>query len=92
MSSPKGYPLEIRTRGQSSNFNDPGSRGPAIVAVCYVSMSLMWPIFLSRLYSKVFILRNFGLDDGKPNPFLTFCLLTYYHSFCHTSRSKSHFF
>lgn len=91
MSSPKDYPVEIPPPGQSSNFNDPKSRGPATAAVCYIFVSLMWPILFSRLYSKVFILRKFGWDDGKPNPQLTFCLLICDNSVCYTSRSISHF-
>lgn len=63
MSSAKDAPLAIPPPGQSSNFNDLGSRGPAVVVVCCIFMSLMWPIFLSRIYSKLFILRSFGWDD-----------------------------
>ena len=42
----------------------------------------MWPIFLSRIYSKVWIIRVFGWDDGKLS---TLCLdtLTYHGSFFH---------
>ena len=91
MSSIKDFPLGPPPPGQLSNFKDPETRGPAIVAVCYVSLALMWPIFLSRLYTKVFILRQFGWDDGKFSPPLTFCLLTCDDSFCHPCRSMSHF-
>ena len=90
MSSAQDYPLESPPPGKSSNFNDPESRGPAVAAVCYLFLSVMWPIFLSRLYSKIFILRDFGWDDGKPNHPLSLCLLTYNHSFCHPSRSIFH--
>ena len=53
-------------------------------------MSLMWPIFLSRIYSKIFILREFSWDNGKPNLPLTLCLLIYNNSVCHPSRSIFH--
>ena len=57
MSSSEDYPLHPAPPGQSSNFSNPASRGPAIVALCYIFISLMWPICLLRLYSKVCILR-----------------------------------
>ena len=65
MSSLEDLPLQPPPPGQISNFIDPSSRGPAIVAVCYVFIALLWPIFLLRLYSKVFVIRKFWWDDGK---------------------------
>ena len=68
MSSPEDYPVGPPPPGQLSNFKDPESRGPAVAAVCYMFISIMWPICFLRLYSKVWILRKPGWDDGKPNP------------------------
>ena len=67
MSSLENLPLEPPPPGQISNFKDPETRGPAVLVVCYILMSLMWPIFLSRLYTKIVILRTFGWEDGKPD-------------------------
>ena len=50
---------------QVSNFVNPVSRGPAIIGVCSTFIALMWPIFLLRIYSKIWVTRNFGWDDGK---------------------------
>ena len=72
MASLEDLPLLPPPQGQSSNFDNPETRGPAIVAVCSVFLSLMWPIFLLRLYSKLRIVRAPGWDDGKPDfPCLT---------------------
>lgn len=76
MSSLQDYPLQPPPHGTLSNFKDPESRGPAITAVCYTFIALMWPLFLLRLYSKAWVLRKFGWDDGRPNLVIT-CLLTY---------------
>ena len=48
----------------------------------------MWPIFLLRIYSKIWIIRVFGWDDGKLS---TLCLdtLTYHGSFFHHRRGDS---
>ena len=70
MSSPEDYPVQPPPPGQLSNFKDPESRGPAVATVCYLFISVMWPICFLRLYSKVWILRKPGWDDGKPNPLL----------------------
>ncbi|KAK0516326.1 hypothetical protein JMJ35_000929 [Cladonia borealis] len=64
MSSVEDYPLEPPPHGQISNFKDPKSLGPAAVVLCSVFLSLMWPIFLLRIYSKIWIIRGFGWDDA----------------------------
>lgn len=46
--------------GQLSNFDNPESRGLAIVAVCSVSIGLMWPVFLLRANLRFCVNRTFG--------------------------------
>ena len=65
MASLDDYPLQPPPSGQTSNFIDPESRGPVIVAVCCAVVSLMWLILLLRLFSKAWIIRKVGWDDGK---------------------------
>lgn len=72
----QNFPLQPPPPGQTSNFNNPESRGPAIITVCSVFVGIMWPILVLRLYSKVWVIRSFGWDDGKPKVSLTFFLLT----------------
>ena len=62
----ENYPLLPPAPGQTSNFNNPESRGPAFVILCSVFIGLMWPILTLRLYSKAWLIRSFGWDDGKP--------------------------
>ena len=61
------YPLQPPPPGQVSNFFDPESRGPVLIAICYTFISLMWLILLSRLYSKAWVICKVGWDDGKPH-------------------------
>ena len=68
MASVDDYPLQPPPPGQSSNFIDPKSRGPAVVAVCCTFISLMWLFFLLRLYSKTWVIRKVGWDDGMVSP------------------------
>ena len=72
----ENYPLQPPPPGQTSNFIDPESRGPAIIILCSVFIGIMWPIFILRLYSKVWVIRSFGWDDGKPEVLLALYLLT----------------
>ena len=67
MASPVDYPLQPPPPGQSSNFIDPENRGPAIAIVCLTFIILMWLILLLRLYSKAWVIRRVGWDDGKPH-------------------------
>lgn len=71
VSSLHNYPYEPPPPGEIPNFVNPTSRGPAIVTVCYTFILLMWPILLLRLYSKVWVIRRFGWDDGKSRFSLT---------------------
>ena len=79
----ENYPLQPPPPGQISNFENPESRGPAIVILCSVFIGIMWPILILRLYSKVWLIRRFGWDDGEPDTFLCWLLLMCSHSLCH---------
>ena len=76
VASLQDYPLQPPPPGQSSNFDDPVSRGPAIRAICYAFIVLMWPFVFLRLYSKLYVIRKPGWDDGKINFPLTQTSLT----------------
>ena len=70
MSLPPGFsiedsPLQPPPPGQISNFVNPESRGLSIITVCYVFVLFMWSILLLRLYSKTWIIRKFGWEDGQ---------------------------
>lgn len=66
MTALEDYPLHPPPSGQTSNFDNPETRGPAIIILCSVAIGIMWPVFILRLYSKVWVIRRFGWDDGKP--------------------------
>ena len=70
MASLDDYPFQPPPPGQKSNFVDPESRGPVIVAVCSTFVSFMWLVLLSRLYSKARVICKVGWDDGKPHVLL----------------------
>ena len=61
----ENIPFGAPPPGQSSNFENPETRGPAVAVVCSVFIALLWPILLLRLYSKVWVTHSFGWDDGK---------------------------
>ena len=61
----ENYPLQAPPAGQTSNFIDPVTRGPAVIILCSIFIAIMWPIFLLRIYSKVWLIRKFWWDDGK---------------------------
>ena len=65
LSEIENFPLLQPPPGQVSNFVSPPSRGPAVIILCSIFIGLMWPIFLLRIYSKLWVTRTFGWDDGK---------------------------
>ncbi|KAF6239004.1 hypothetical protein HO173_002876 [Letharia columbiana] len=65
MSSIEDYPFLPPPPGQMSNFENPETRAPAIIIICSTCIALMWPIFLLRIYAKVWISHAFGWDDGQ---------------------------
>ena len=76
LSAYENYPLHHTPPEQISNFESPESRGPAIVILCSVFIGIMWSIFILRLYSKAWVIRRFGWDDGKLDTLPAICLLT----------------
>lgn len=86
----ENIPLGAPPAGQLSNFENPDTRGPAVVVVCSVFIALMWPFLLLRLYSKVWVIRSFGWDDGKFSLRVPFrCLLIYDNSVRHACSGES---
>lgn len=86
----ENIPLGAPPAGQSSNFENPNTRGPAVVVVCSVFIAIMWPFLLLRLYSKVWVIQSFGWDDGKLSLRVPYrCLLTYDNSVRHACSGKS---
>ena len=63
----ENYPAAPPPPGVTPNFVDPETRAPAVIAVSAVCLGLMWPVLTTRLYSKAWILRTFGWDDGMRN-------------------------
>ena len=86
----ENIPFGAPPAGQSSNFDNPDTRGPAVVVVCSVFIAFMWPFLLLRLYSKVWVIKSFGWDDGKLSLRVPFrCLLIYDNSVRHACSGKS---
>lgn len=58
-------PLGAPTPPQVSNFVDPPTYTSTLVGVSTICLSLMIPFAALRLYSKAWIVRSFGWDDGN---------------------------
>lgn len=65
MSSFNDIPFLSPPPGQVTNFENPESRALAITIICSICLALMWPVFLMRIYAKVWVIRAFGWDDGQ---------------------------
>lgn len=61
------FPLQAPPPGQVPNFINPETRGPPFLVLCAVFISIMWPILVLGVYSKAWVIRKFGWDDGKPS-------------------------
>ena len=83
----ENIPLQPPPPGQVSDFTNPESRGLAVVVVCYIFILIMWPIFLLRLYTKAFVTRKLGWDDGRFPIFSIGKILTLQDSLLHTRSS-----
>lgn len=59
------YPLGPPPLGQTSNFDDPESRGPLTIVLSSVFIAILWPVLTLRLYSSAWVTRKFGWDDGR---------------------------
>lgn len=51
--------------GVVPDFLHPQTRATEIVAISAVCLSLMFPIVIMRLYSRLWIARSFRGDDGE---------------------------
>ncbi|KAL8935780.1 MAG: hypothetical protein Q9211_004518 [Gyalolechia sp. 1 TL-2023] len=51
--------------GETSNFEDPYSRGPDVVIASSICLALMLPMVLLRFYTKLVIKRIWGWDDYR---------------------------
>lgn len=61
----ENIPLMEPPPGQVSNFNNPPSQGIIAVVVGSICMGLVWPVFVLRIYAKVWVTRAFWWDDCK---------------------------
>ena len=57
-------PLEPPEPPQVSNVADPPTIAGTIVAISTICLTLMITLAVLRMYSKVWILRSFGWEDG----------------------------
>lgn len=62
--------------GLETNFVDPPSRQPAIIAMSAVFVSLMLLVVSVRTYTRTRILKSWGWDDSKAACALIIELLT----------------
>lgn len=69
MSLPLGFPLsdipiEAPPPGIMPNFINPETRAPIVIAITAICLALIWPAFGLRVYSKAYVSKSFGWDDG----------------------------
>ncbi|KAI9668856.1 MAG: hypothetical protein M1831_000926 [Alyxoria varia] len=58
------YPAAMPPPGITPNFTDPPTRAPVVIAVSSFCLVLLWPVFVLTMYTKSFVLKNFGWDDA----------------------------
>ena len=58
-------PLQAPPPGVIPNFTNPPSQGVGLIVVSAICYSLMLPLVALRVYSRNWINRSFGLDDGR---------------------------
>ncbi|KAH9863979.1 hypothetical protein J1614_009912 [Plenodomus biglobosus] len=56
-------PAGIAPNGTTSNLVNPPSRDSEVLIVMYVALPIMFIPLILRLYTRVFITKNFGADD-----------------------------
>ena len=62
---PNHIPLVPPVPPQVSNFVNPPTLGPTIIAISVLCLVFMLPMAVMRMYSKIWIVRSFGWDDGE---------------------------
>lgn len=65
MANLPNFPAVLPPVGVIPNFKNPENRAPIFVAFNSLCLAVMWPIFVIRIYTKSWILRSFGWDDGS---------------------------
>ena len=61
-------PAKAPPPGSIPNFVNPENQGYILIVVIATCYSFMFPIVALRIYSKNWIKRSFGSDDGKLCP------------------------
>lgn len=60
-----GMPAAEAPAGITANFDNPENRGPAYIAVATVCMAMASSFVLTRLYTRLFVLKAPWWDDCK---------------------------
>lgn len=58
-------PVGAPPPGVIPNFENPPSEAKLIIIISTICLCFMIPIALIRVYSRIWITRSFGWDDGK---------------------------
>lgn len=58
-------PAGVPPPGVISNFENPQSEAKLIIIISTICLCFMIPIARIRVYSRIWITRSFGWDDGK---------------------------
>lgn len=56
-------PLSVIETWPKPDYTDPPTRGPALFAMCIIFPVIATTLVLLRTYSRVLIVRSFGIDD-----------------------------
>lgn len=56
-------PVEVAASWPPPNFSNPQSKGPTLVIVELLLISIVCVVVLLRIYSRVYLRKTFGLDD-----------------------------
>lgn len=62
---PARTPAQAPPPGVLPDFVDPENQGYILVIVIAICYSIMLPVVALRVYSRNWVARSFGLDDGK---------------------------
>lgn len=58
-------PAGVPPRGVVPNLVNPPTQAPVLTIGIYVLLPLMMPFFITRLYTRIRLTRNVGIDDCK---------------------------
>jgi hypothetical protein len=62
---PDHVPLSPPTPPQVSNFVNPATLAPTIIAISTICLAVMIPFVIIRIYSKARIVKALWWDDGQ---------------------------